>query len=232
MPQCQRRGGGGGAGAAPRRGGGGGGLAGTRVTADATVLGASDASIAPKAESGVVFDPHAAYSTGPDGATPAPCDVDAAATTECTVAPTDCVDGAAVAYSGGWCVAGTCRWQVQGSTQCVGPEQPGARCAPPGSPRAPGGSFTDDAGTWAVFSGCAYPVPAGPQPPQVSCSGGDGGSGVCVPPPSVCASTVWLVYYDQGECDAGQCTWQERYARCADGCASGACRGPFTTPPM
>jgi hypothetical protein len=169
-----------------------------------------------------VFDPHAAYSTGPDDAAPIPCDVDAAATTECTVAPTDCVDGAAVAYSGGWCVAGTCRWQVQGTTQCAGPQQPGARCAPSGSPTAQGASFTDDAGTWAVFSGCALPVPAGPQPPQVSCISGDGGSSVCLPPQSVCVSASWLLYYDQGDCDAGQCTWQERYVACFR-CANGAC---------
>jgi hypothetical protein len=206
----------------------------TRVTADATVGGPAkatedgssadlDASVQP-ADSASAFDPHAAYGTGPAGAAPIPCDVDAAPGSECTVAPTACIDGTVVVYTGGWCVDGTCRWRAQNTDPCAD-RAPGGRCAPSGSATgADAASFADDAGTWAVLGGCAFPV-AAVTPPQVSCSSGDGGPGACSPPPSVCASSSFLLYYDQGVCDAdaGQCAWQEHYTSCAAGCRGGAC---------
>lgn len=204
-------------------------------TSDATT--AHDTSVGPLAQPDAAIEPipdAASLTTGPDGAPPIACDVDAAPMTQCTVAPRECGDGGAVAYSGGWCVGGTCRWLARNTTCTGGADQLASRCAPPGSPTASGAAFADDAGTWAVSGPCLVPVPAPPSPPQVSCDGSGGGdAGVCPPPRSVCVSGLWLLFYDQGECVSGQCSWQERYVVCADGCASGACIiGVATPPPM
>jgi hypothetical protein len=43
----------------------------------------------------------------------------------------------------------------------------------------------------------------------------------------------WLVYYDNGECVAGQCAWEAKYHYCGgvfgSGCAQGACVGMSIT---
>jgi hypothetical protein len=211
-----------------------------RVTADATVGGDTDAAedldasvlypIQPFPESGVPKPPPpqgVAFSNGPAGAAPIACDVDAASETQCNYAPGGCVDGGGTVYSGGWCMWGICYWQVQ-TISCTGSEI-GGRCAPPGAPTTTGASFVDDAGTWVVYGGCAQPVPPAPAVTPVACSE----AGACPLPASRCAGSGWLVYYDQGECDAGLCTWQERYSPCAAACRSGSCTDVIvTTPPM
>jgi hypothetical protein len=206
------------------------------LLADATVGAATDAaqewnaldSAVPVEEAGAPIGPPpgAILSPGPDGAAPVACDLDAAAGTQCKVAPSDCNDGGGVYYSGGWCIDGTCEWQTS-PLQCAstaGDSIPGASCAPPGSPAA-AGPFLDDSGAWFVSVGCRYPI-VGPPPPQVACDA-DGGAdaGGCALPRSVCATGSWLIYFDQGECVSGQCQWQKQYASCPYGCSNGACGG-------
>jgi len=71
---------------------------------------------------------------------------------------------------------------------------------------------------------------AGPDPDPASCGGDAGGdAGFCGLPPSRCADSRWLVYYDDGQCILGQCAWEKRYVDCAAiGCFYGACRVPVT----
>jgi hypothetical protein len=191
------------------------------VAADATVGGAMEDGSPPEAGVVITPPPDSGLSTGPDGAAPVPCDVDAAPATQCRVAPTDCTnDAGGVLYTGGWCVSGTCNWLAQPFT-CRGGDT-GNRCAPPGASQ--GEAVIDDAGTWVVSEGCLQPVPPAPPPPQVSCTAGSGDAALCPPPRSACLDSAWLVYYDQGECVAGQCSWQVRYGYCGgNGCVSGAC---------
>jgi hypothetical protein len=207
------------------------------VAADATVGGATEDSsrhtYLPEASAVIGPPPDSGLSTGPDGAAPVACDADAAPATQCTVAPTECADGGGVLYTGGWCVAGTCNWLPYSITCSGGEVAPGGRCAPPGTPTTPGAVVIDDAGTWVVARGCMQAVPAAPPPPQVSCPASSGGSDACPPTRSQCVSSQWLVYYDQGVCVGGQCSWQERYASCSGSrCVSGACLGVGTPPPM
>jgi len=71
---------------------------------------------------------------------------------------------------------------------------------------------------------------SGPAAPAVACdvdAGGD--SGLCPPPSSVCADSTWLVFYDNGQCVAGQCTWEKRYIECVVGwCIRDGCQAPVT----
>jgi len=71
---------------------------------------------------------------------------------------------------------------------------------------------------------------AGPDPVPASCDGDAGdAAGFCALPPSTCADSRWLVYYDDGQCVSGQCAWEKRYIDCASiGCFYGACRVPLT----
>jgi hypothetical protein len=72
---------------------------------------------------------------------------------------------------------------------------------------------------------------AGPNPPPSACAEDAGNdAGLCPPPRSVCADQTWLVYYDNGQCVSGQCTWEKRYIRCsvALACWFGACQGSIT----
>jgi hypothetical protein len=68
----------------------------------------------------------------------------------------------------------------------------------------------------------------GPDPAPVDCGAVAAEAGFCPPPPSRCASYRWLVFYDNGECVSGSCSWEKRYADCAYGCIHDACRAPFT----
>jgi hypothetical protein len=189
--------------------------------------GASDGMAAPD---GLLFvqpvsEDAGAFSAGPDGSAPVACDEDASAV-QCGSPPIACTDpGPFVYYYGGQCVGGACRWPTA-NVSCAAAYD-GGRCAPPGDAGVRGAITSDDAGTWAVFSPCMAPVAPAPPPPSVSCDAAD--AALCMPPPSVCADGSWLVYYDQGECIAGQCAWQERYARCEYGCGSGACSYPAIT---
>jgi hypothetical protein len=163
-------------------------------------------------------------SGGPDDAAVVACDRDAATAAQCSVPPPQCSDGLGVFYSGGYCIHGRCEWQVT-TIQCSGGEAPeGGRCAPPGVSAA-SGAILDEAGAWYASSGCLYPIVESP-PPQASCDA-DGGadSGDCPPPRSVCGAGGWLIYFDQGECVAGQCAWQKQYTHCQYGCSNGACGG-------
>ncbi|MGO9838542.1 MAG: hypothetical protein ACLP1X_30540 [Polyangiaceae bacterium] len=70
----------------------------------------------------------------------------------------------------------------------------------------------------------------GPDPPPLACDA-DAASdaGLCPPPYSACADPSWLVYYDNGQCVSGQCTWDKRYVECSIvSCFEGACQAPPT----
>jgi hypothetical protein len=71
---------------------------------------------------------------------------------------------------------------------------------------------------------------AGPDPSPLACDA-DAGSdaGLCPPPHSECADSEWLVYYDNGQCVSGQCTWEKRYVECSIvSCFGGACQAAPT----
>ena len=57
-------------------------------------------------------------------------------------------------------------------------------------------------------------------PPMVSCA--DAASS-CAMPPSVCADSSWLAYFDDGACVDGQCHLVTKYYFCETGCSKGAC---------
>ena len=71
---------------------------------------------------------------------------------------------------------------------------------------------------------------AGPAPTPVACDVEAGESAApCPLPRSHCASSSWLVYYDNGQCMSGQCVWDRRYIACNQlTCFSGACQTPVT----
>ena len=89
------------------------------------------------------------------------------------------------------------------------------------------------------------------EPPVVHCgpmAGGAGGGGgaaaasagaagaagasahddLCAPPPSVCGDSVTLVYYTDGACVEGRCTWTQVQQICDYGCDVYGCSYPFT----
>ncbi|MGO9838962.1 MAG: hypothetical protein ACLP1X_32675 [Polyangiaceae bacterium] len=45
------------------------------------------------------------------------------------------------------------------------------------------------------------------------------------------APDAWLVYYDDGECVSGSCTWQKREILCGTGCSNGGRVFAGTVPP-
>jgi hypothetical protein len=70
---------------------------------------------------------------------------------------------------------------------------------------------------------------AGPDPTARACNAAADDGGLCPLPPSTCADRRWLVYYDNGQCVSGQCTWGKRYLDCGTiGCFFGACQYPPT----
>jgi hypothetical protein len=71
---------------------------------------------------------------------------------------------------------------------------------------------------------------AGPAPLPVACDVEAGESAApCPLPRSQCASSSWLVYYDDGQCVSGQCVWDMRYIACNQlTCFGGACQTPVT----
>jgi hypothetical protein len=160
-----------------------------------------------------------------------PCLVDAAV--PCRQAPSVCSDSRwLVAYPAGLCVGGSCQWK-KNDIDCM---TAGATC----------GTAPADAGTGAdaqvAFlsvgpvggSGCIVPAPPGPDPSPMACDvDAAADAAVCALPPSVCADGTddhWLVYYDNGQCVAGQCAWQKLRTYCAYGCDSGGCLGRPTVP--
>jgi hypothetical protein len=65
-----------------------------------------------------------------------------------------------------------------------------------------------------------------PDPVDASCDNdaADEG-GLCPMPRSQCADGRWLVYFDNGACVSGQCSWEKRYVDCTIlGCSRGACQ--------
>jgi hypothetical protein len=125
-------------------------------------------------------------------------------------------------------VAGSCQWQKQ-DVDCA---FVGATCGT--APSQDGGG--DAAVELLTFRkgdviGCVLPAPPAPAPPQVSCDeDASGDAALCSPPASVCADDYWLVYYDNGQCVSGQCTWQTPQHYCDYGCIDGACRSRPTVP--
>ncbi len=69
-----------------------------------------------------------------------------------------------------------------------------------------------------------------PDPVDASCdSDAADEGGICPLPGSQCADARWLVYFDNGACVSGQCSWEKKYVDCSTiGCFSGACRFPPT----
>ena len=69
-----------------------------------------------------------------------------------------------------------------------------------------------------------------PDPVDASCdSDAADEGGLCPLPRSQCADGRWLVYFDNGACVSGQCSWEQRYVDCSTlGCFLGACRIPLT----
>ena len=61
------------------------------------------------------------------------------------------------------------------------------------------------------------PAPDAYPPPAQACDV-DGG---CPPPVSGCATGGWQYYYDNGQCNAGQCTFETKYYWCQCGCDNG-----------
>jgi hypothetical protein len=71
-----------------------------------------------------------------------------------------------------------------------------------------------------------------PEPPQITCSMASD----CEFPPSACADpgcdaggcpgSSWVVYYDNPQCNAGKCVFEQRYFQCfgSYSCGNGGCR--------
>jgi hypothetical protein len=140
---------------------------------------------------------------------------------ECALPPTFCADAVhATVYAASQCLSGFCRWTVE-TVDCAVFD--GGACI-----GAEGGVVggSSDAGEWVpVSSLCAVPAPPAPDPPSMAC-GPDAGAPAdveCPLPPSVCTGAGTLVYYDNGTCVSGACTWQSHYHFCSSTCANGAC---------
>ena len=79
----------------------------------------------------------------------------------------------------------------------------------------------------ATFGDASVPEVSTPDvipPPAVACveDAGDGGA-ECPLPPSVCASNVWLEYFDNGTCVDGGCSFDVAFHGCTFGCWDGGC---------
>ena len=137
-----------------------------------------------------------------------------------------------VTYFNGTCAAGYCQFSKEDVDCAV---QTGGTCGP-----APTDGGQGDAQVQFIRvasrsgSGCIVPAPPGPDAPATVCDDDAGiDAALCAPPPSVCADdegSYWLVYYDNGQCMAGQCAWQKIRKYCSNGCWDGACASGPTAP--
>ena len=153
----------------------------------------------------------------------------------CVSTPSDqCADSRwDVAYFSGACDAGFCQFSKT-DVDCAW--MTGGTCGP--EPTDGGGQGDAQAEFVRVGSnsgtGCILPAPPGPDAPATACDEDAGiDAALCAPPPSVCADdagSYWLVYYDNGQCMAGQCAWQKIRQFCNDRCWNGACASHPTAP--
>jgi hypothetical protein len=144
----------------------------------------------------------------------------------CPLIALGCADASLLEYYGnGRCVSGRCSWQ-KGTVDCT---TANGTCVDSVN--------VDEAGADAdIFfvgltdagGGCMVHLPPEPDPPPVACGAEAGDdAGPCPLPPSTCGDSQWLVYYDDGQCVAGQCVWQKRHRGCGGGgCFKGACAPP------
>jgi hypothetical protein len=140
----------------------------------------------------------------------------------------------ALNYVSGHCVSGACEW-TKYDLDCT--RYPGGTCV--GGSSDAGVEASADGGGRALFAGCGVSISL-PTPPVVACDTDAGvDAAVCAPPRSFCASgspgvdsspPALLLYYDDGECVAGQCVWALRSLPCPSSCSSGACVDPVGTP--
>jgi hypothetical protein len=152
------------------------------------------------------------------------------ATTLCPLPSPVCFDARyAVFYdygNDGTCVSGACSW-LKVDVDCY--LHDGGSCV--GGFGDGGVSSSADGGLSIIDRGCLVPLGPAPLPPVVECDAdASADAGICAypsnddaQPPSVCLGLNELVYYDDGECVAGQCAWQLRSEWCPNGCTSGAC---------
>lgn len=105
------------------------------------------------------------------------------------------------------------------------PSQPGPRPAasssaattgtPAVGPRHDAAVDLGSSGSTAVPEG---PCTTGPSRADASASG-------CELPPSVCESSLTLVFFQNPSCDQGHCVWESKRMTCPSGsCQNGACR--------
>ena len=91
------------------------------------------------------------------------------------------------------------------------------------------GGFTIDAPNYDAPQPPPPPVPDAAAPPPEACVQ-DGGP-ACPLPPSVCADTNYLEYFENGVCVDGGCQFDSKLFLCTAGCVHGACQnGGFTAP--
>ncbi len=183
---------------------------------DATVFnGGVDSSAGPAGDDG-------GNGTPAQGPNPPPTACSSSA--DCPLPPPGCASAyVAVNYFGRQCTAGMCVWQKT-DLDC---SEADASCA--GAARYDAGVDTAevDGSVWVNLSGCMLVAPAQPAPPQTACDGdASPDAGACPLPASSCSSETWLTYYDDGECVAGACTWQQRVRYCRGGCRAGGCVPP------
>lgn len=80
---------------------------------------------------------------------------------------------------------------------------------------------TDDAS--ADDAGAADASQPPPPPPYYD---------TCTLPPSVCADSHWLAYFDNGVCVNGTCQLVTKYHWCVTGCTGGSCYSSGETAPQ
>jgi hypothetical protein len=77
--------------------------------------------------------------------------------------------------------------------------------------------------TDASFDASSTGPPDAIAPPAVACvDAGDGGA-ECPLPPSVCANSLWLEYFDNGTCVDAGCSFDVAFHVCNYGCWDGGC---------
>jgi hypothetical protein len=146
----------------------------------------------------------------------------------CPSPPPACVDSyITVVYLAGQCVSGFCVWQ-KSDLDCRAVD---ASCG--GAAGIDGGIDSGaDGGVLVNVSGCLLLAPVGPNPAPLACDAdASAATGECPLPPSACADSRWLVYYDDGQCIAGSCSWKMKDSYCSLGCSQGACGSIGTVPP-
>lgn len=138
----------------------------------------------------------------------------------CLTPATECIDAAiAVKYYFSQCDSGACVWRKQ-DIHCDSFE--GGICIGDADSGFP---TLSDGGIWGTTGPCAVPLEAPPAVPAVACDEDAGdAAAVCPPPHSVCGGPTFVLYYDNGACVAGQCTWEVRPTACPyTNCSAGAC---------